>query len=430
MGLPERICGHFLFITSSPADKLALFERVLAGRDENDGNVVVFVPGSSAGSVERLLDLCEVPGRRRKVVPFDAEPEGDSPAWASFCARVDQTVRTVSENRPEQGITILIDLNAAFSLCDATSEMMSMVYHLSREHVAHGVTAACFISQDSLPQDMPDDFFDIHSIWAFGRNSGGEESAALDQEAERLALTFPEFRQRFLASARNGRGATAPLLPRFLEDFRHGILIVDRNYVIRFCSTKAGKLLGRNTRDLADRPINICVDGVDLVTIKHECAKLTPGTQAAAPFIASFRISPGVYEPRAVSVDPLRSGHQTVGYIMSISRVEAVRGPRAVYEQLKEEKAAADQERDAADDDSELTHDETVSSDLHGTLITRREHEVILLILRGMTNREISEHLRIAEVTVKKHLTSVYRKLRITSRRELISSFTRPGNEP
>jgi DNA-binding CsgD family transcriptional regulator len=46
-----------------------------------------------------------------------------------------------------------------------------------------------------------------------------------------------------------------------------------------------------------------------------------------------------------------------------------------------------------------------------------------------MTNREIADHLSIAEVTVKKHLTSVYRKLRITSRRELAMSFARPGSE-
>ena len=163
--------------------------------------------------------------------------------------------------------------------------------------------------------------------------------------------------------------------------------------------------------------------------MKHECEKLKPGRTSQSPFIASWRIAPGVYEPREVSVDPVRSGHQTVGYIIALSHVEAVRGPRAVYQQLKAEKAGADRIEGRVEEEVLLTEDEAVSGDLHGTQITRREHEIILLILKDMTNRQIADHLSIAEVTVKKHLTSVYRKLRITSRRELTMSFARPGSE-
>jgi DNA-binding CsgD family transcriptional regulator len=98
-----------------------------------------------------------------------------------------------------------------------------------------------------------------------------------------------------------------------------------------------------------------------------------------------------------------------------------------VYQQLKEEKAGIDAAPVRTDDDVVLSDDESISGDLHGTQITRREHEVILLILKGMTNRQVADHLSIAEVTVKKHLTSVYRKLRITNRAELTASFARPG---
>jgi len=48
--------------------------------------------------------------------------------------------------------------------------------------------------------------------------------------------------------------------------------------------------------------------------------------------------------------------------------------------------------------------------------ITRREKEVLELIVKGYTNREISEELYIAEVTVRKNITSIYRKLNVNGR--------------
>lgn len=52
--------------------------------------------------------------------------------------------------------------------------------------------------------------------------------------------------------------------------------------------------------------------------------------------------------------------------------------------------------------------------------VTRREREVIDLILRGETNASIAGELFISESTVKKHVNNLFRKLRITSRWELL----------
>ena len=56
--------------------------------------------------------------------------------------------------------------------------------------------------------------------------------------------------------------------------------------------------------------------------------------------------------------------------------------------------------------------------------ISIREHEVLLQVLDGATNGEIASSLGIAEVTVKKHLTSVNRKLGATDRRSLRRGFS------
>ena len=52
--------------------------------------------------------------------------------------------------------------------------------------------------------------------------------------------------------------------------------------------------------------------------------------------------------------------------------------------------------------------------------LTSREFEIIQDLLEGYGNREIGEKLNIAEVTVKKHLTNIYRKLGVRSRYEVM----------
>lgn len=51
--------------------------------------------------------------------------------------------------------------------------------------------------------------------------------------------------------------------------------------------------------------------------------------------------------------------------------------------------------------------------------LTRRETEVSLLVLQGLTNREIAQELYISETTVKKHISNVFAKLEIGAREDL-----------
>jgi DNA-binding NarL/FixJ family response regulator len=51
--------------------------------------------------------------------------------------------------------------------------------------------------------------------------------------------------------------------------------------------------------------------------------------------------------------------------------------------------------------------------------LTRREHEIAGLAARGLSNRQIAEHLVVSVRTVDNHLHRVYGKLGITRRAEL-----------
>lgn len=55
---------------------------------------------------------------------------------------------------------------------------------------------------------------------------------------------------------------------------------------------------------------------------------------------------------------------------------------------------------------------------IHPPPLTRRERQMLQLLVEGLTNREIAERLYLAESTVKRHLSATFRRLGVSSRRE------------
>jgi DNA-binding NarL/FixJ family response regulator len=59
--------------------------------------------------------------------------------------------------------------------------------------------------------------------------------------------------------------------------------------------------------------------------------------------------------------------------------------------------------------------------------LTDRELDVLKLVARGMSNKEIATSFAISEATVKTHLRGVFAKLRVLSRTEAIAAASRRG---
>lgn len=62
--------------------------------------------------------------------------------------------------------------------------------------------------------------------------------------------------------------------------------------------------------------------------------------------------------------------------------------------------------------------------------ITEREKEVLFWLTRGASNGEIAKHLYITVATVKAHLTSIFDKLKVTSRSQAIVAALKLGLVP
>ena len=55
-----------------------------------------------------------------------------------------------------------------------------------------------------------------------------------------------------------------------------------------------------------------------------------------------------------------------------------------------------------------------------GSVLTRRELEILLLMARGRSNRQIASSLHVAEPTVKRHVANIYPKMGVVSRGEAV----------
>jgi DNA-binding NarL/FixJ family response regulator len=60
-----------------------------------------------------------------------------------------------------------------------------------------------------------------------------------------------------------------------------------------------------------------------------------------------------------------------------------------------------------------------IISKINGYDLTKRQQEVVILVIRGLSNNEIAARLNICEQTVKDYLHDVFKKMQIYSRSEL-----------
>jgi len=70
---------------------------------------------------------------------------------------------------------------------------------------------------------------------------------------------------------------------------------------------------------------------------------------------------------------------------------------------------------------------EKLAAGMSGEILTGRELDVLTLLARGKSNKEIGTNLYISETTVKGHLRNVFSKLKVISRTEAVTVASRRG---
>jgi DNA-binding CsgD family transcriptional regulator len=397
-----------LHVTRVPVERLELLQDVITASALPDRRLAAIVDPENVALVERAIRLADLPTDRVSVVGTDAvlaRRSAQTPLPAAFEATVGEVLGS------QDNVFLYVELDAIIAACGSPDEMLQTLRALDPSRFAVPCSVSETVSAAALREPLPADFYSLHDEWLVSGSfaSPARDGRLLDQKSIGSALASPETRRRFVVDL--AAEASGPDLPRPFASGRSGLLVLDADLTIRHATPRAAALLGRDPGEVDGQPISSCVDGVDLLAIRNECARAPAGS----PFIVSWRKGPGMYESLEVVVDPLLPGS---GFLLTLRPVEKVRSAQAVYRDMKNEVSGG-----SPSNDTEPAIRDQVTETLSGTKITRREHEILLLILAGRTIRELSRELDIEEVTVKKHLTNIYRKLRVSGRTELRRSF-------
>ena len=132
-------------------------------------------------------------------------------------------------------------------------------------------------------------------------------------------------------------------------------------------------------------------------------------------------------------------GHGAVGYLLKdsdpsflISAIRSVhRGGVLIAPQVAKKllvrlvpHGSGDETRQASDAAEDAGSRRTALDSL-----SRREHEVLIQLAKGLTNREIADTLFIAEQTVKNHVSEIYAKLGVHDRAQALRLALEAGIE-
>ncbi len=417
-GIPFRAGTRILHLSSLPVLRLSLLETAIANAVRTNRRFYAIVSSVFAPIIQEALTL--LPERVRsgrvatfeEVAPESADPAPLAQAVIAFADQSETTQWRVDDEDVES--LFLFDLDPCFAALDSGSRAEEFLDLLGSAERSSRRAMVEMASLSGLPRGLSERFTQVHDEWMIGPGFGRLAAADLDRASTLAALSTPASRAHFAEQASRPSPDLADLLPQVFRDYRRGLLILDNDLTIRHATGRATNLLGREPTELIGATIDHCLDGVDLLAVRREAVSAMPGS----PFVVSWRLGAGDYTPREVTVDPITSGNRRVGSVLSVGTIESRRGPRVVYRDMTE------RPEEGFLDDPEW--DDELAESLRESRVTRREHEIMLLLLGKSSNREIARELDIAEVTVKKHLTSLYRKLRIGSRAELMRSFAAP----
>lgn len=69
----------------------------------------------------------------------------------------------------------------------------------------------------------------------------------------------------------------------------------------------------------------------------------------------------------------------------------------------------------------------TKSQDSKSAVLSKREHEVLVLVSKGYSSREIAELLNLSYYTVKEYISNIYKKLAVNNRMQAVNEATIQG---
>lgn len=336
-------------------------------------------------SLSREEYFAELAPRVRRAVPNDAS------CWHT----IDPQTRLLTSDEPRElidhGILDLEEIAAAgevivsseylgedansFAALAARRVPVGILAQATRDRPERSARYRDLLEPAGIPHELRAAFVIRGRVWGSVHIARRESSGAFDQrDAEILAQVVPTVAAGIRGSlrfdaARRATGAEAP-----------GLIVVDAGNEVEMVTPPARPLLASLGAEGIEPGHGGLPSGIQAL------ASFVRGQDAPTPGRSNVVTVPGRDGWVTLHASKLDSGGGRVAIV-----IEVAGGPRAA----------------------------TVRLEAHGA--TAREREVATLIARGLGNPEIAETLVLSPHTVQDHVKSLFEKLRVASRQELVA---------
>lgn len=392
--LPYRISPHsrLLYIYRTSAERTSALLRSALTSIEQGEAIVPFADERFLALLEQTADAT---GRRAAshVCPVGSLDPSQGAGPDHLVALVEASLRSASSAGFAQS-RVVVDTQLAYTLTGTEEEFLSFVAALAEitERLETSLVQICFY--EFLPRHALSDFLnmqtDVILSPALGRLVQDEEGSAspvgLVSAIRALYLSQAGILRRVLDPVMTGDDTGEYFrLPKVTDYLREDFVLLDGELTVRFSAndSPAQRLTLKDVVSVSDYPrIRVAIDSMDV--------------GAGNPMQITLAGNGGA-ESQLLTIHRLGVDEQLVGYLCVFQWVAA-----------GDTRSSRPEKRSSAENQ-----------------VTEREHEIIRLLLSGMRNREIADLLNVAEITVKKHLGSIYRKLHVRNRVELIRLWER-----
>ncbi|WP_455382939.1 LuxR C-terminal-related transcriptional regulator [Salinispira pacifica] len=430
--LPESV--QLVFIYGTKRERWSALSEFLLDSVETDRPAILVVDGRVARDLEVVLrQLGYSAGERVRMLSSEdlAGREGFEPE--TLVSAIDRERTTF--DRGAGPVDIFVDMSLFVSLLQRT-ERMNTLHALLRDYAAAnaGVVVQGYY-YDYLPQELTIGHFAERALFVLSesirRGLFPELPRALDRDrADVLDLAVEQLIVRSLRSLRGslvpsgqqsgGGEVTDGVSPRFVHHSAEGILLLDPAFAVFYAGPPVRAIFGDVEGDFRGSSIAELLpeEAVHLLTSQLSVLMLRPGpgTTVELPLLDGD----GRKRIYRCAVKALNGPAGTFGFLCSFRDSEQEDATVATAVRSRSLRAEAPRARTQSPAARLQRSENREMPFAPGNGVTRREYQIIGLLMNGLQNKEIAEELGLAQVTVKKHLSNIYHKLNIKNRFELL----------
>jgi DNA-binding CsgD family transcriptional regulator/PAS domain-containing protein len=465
---------HILLLYASRFERALILSDYITRSLENKNRLLTIIDSRSSTMLDYLIDYLDpaVMPDYLTNIPIEEYLWEKAPDKDDLFELIKQEIKKTEENGFKH-LNVIIDMTFLTAYAPEKEQLIEFEEKLDHIYSNYPASGICVYFYETFSPDWIREISELHTKTVISdslvfkpSNNGQKQSAfeacELDEVLKTVLFTHFYMQNRrehqnqiTTYSEYSTRHPSLPPSPRFLEVNNDVIWILNNRNEIKYLSPSAEQILGLTPLTVIDKKMHTVFDSNTekafislaetngpvgmpfrinhLVHVSTTCAKevdtlFTPVVVegSVAGYIAASRdLSRSCISVRqGENGKEITSGPDSKSLTSSENGDDAAtgNGPRKVLKgvtisQERLQKSGFFQILE------ESKHEIPKSKGKDEKVITNREFEIIQHLMEGMQNKEIADKINVAEITVKKHLSSIYRKLNVRNRVELVKTF-------